>query len=50
MRENNSKKVEECKQTWNRVKAEEKTRISKIKQKRNHPELSQETLKKLKAT
>uniref|UniRef100_A0A671EVT9 Chromosome 2 open reading frame 78 n=1 Tax=Rhinolophus ferrumequinum TaxID=59479 RepID=A0A671EVT9_RHIFE len=42
-RENNSKKTEESKQSGNRVKAEEKPIIPKMKRKKNQPELSQET-------
>jgi hypothetical protein len=45
-RENNSKKAEDSKKTGNNVKSEEKATITKMKQKRNQPELSQETFKK----
>uniref|UniRef100_A0A8C9NTZ4 DUF4629 domain-containing protein n=1 Tax=Spermophilus dauricus TaxID=99837 RepID=A0A8C9NTZ4_SPEDA len=45
-RENNSRKAEERKQPGNKVKMEEKPTVSKMKQKRNQPELCQETFKK----
>lgn len=45
-RENNPKKAEESKQSGNKVKAEEKPTIPKMKRKKNQPELSQETFKK----
>uniref|UniRef100_A0A8C9UIW9 DUF4629 domain-containing protein n=1 Tax=Spermophilus dauricus TaxID=99837 RepID=A0A8C9UIW9_SPEDA len=45
-RENNPKKAEERKQPGNKVKAEEKPTLPKLKRKRNQPELCQETFKK----
>nr|KAF6307647.1 hypothetical protein mMyoMyo1_001834 [Myotis myotis] len=45
-RENNPKKTEERKQSGNKVKAEEKPNIPKMKRKKYHPELTQETFKK----
>lgn len=44
--ENNSKKTEEHKQSWNRVKGEEKPTIPKTKRKRNPSEHSQKSFKK----
>ncbi|XP_027790324.2 uncharacterized protein C2orf78-like [Marmota flaviventris] len=46
-RENNSRKSQERKQPGNKVKAEEKPTMPKMKQKRNQPKLYQETFKKL---
>ncbi|XP_059516801.1 uncharacterized protein C2orf78 homolog [Myotis daubentonii] len=45
-RENNPKKTEERKQSGNKVKAEEKPNIPKMKRKKYHAELTQETFKK----
>uniref|UniRef100_A0A8C9NU51 DUF4629 domain-containing protein n=1 Tax=Spermophilus dauricus TaxID=99837 RepID=A0A8C9NU51_SPEDA len=45
-RENNSRKAEERKQAGNKVKAEEKPTVPKMKWKRNQFELCQETFKK----
>uniref|UniRef100_A0A8C5YUE6 DUF4629 domain-containing protein n=1 Tax=Marmota marmota marmota TaxID=9994 RepID=A0A8C5YUE6_MARMA len=45
-RENNSRKAEEKKKPGNKVKAEEKPTLPKLKRKRNQPELCQETFKK----
>uniref|UniRef100_G1QFQ1 DUF4629 domain-containing protein n=1 Tax=Myotis lucifugus TaxID=59463 RepID=G1QFQ1_MYOLU len=44
--ENYSKRAEERKQSGNRVKAEEKPAIPKMKRKKSHPELPQEAIKK----
>ncbi|XP_045406582.1 uncharacterized protein C2orf78-like [Lemur catta] len=45
-RGNNSKKAEECKQSGNKVKIEEKTTIPKMKQKKSQLELSPQNFKK----
>lgn len=45
-REKKPKKAEESKQSGNKVKAEEKPTIPKMKRKKNQPEFSQETFKK----
>uniref|UniRef100_A0A8C6AC69 DUF4629 domain-containing protein n=1 Tax=Marmota marmota marmota TaxID=9994 RepID=A0A8C6AC69_MARMA len=45
-RENNSRKAEEKKKPGNKVKAEKKPTVPKMKRKRNQPELRQETFKK----
>ncbi|XP_046288303.1 uncharacterized protein C2orf78-like [Marmota monax] len=45
-RENNSRKAEEKKKPGNKVKAEEKPTLLKLKRKKNQPELCQETFKK----
>nr|XP_027779384.1 LOW QUALITY PROTEIN: uncharacterized protein C2orf78-like [Marmota flaviventris] len=45
-RENNSRKAEEKKKPGNKVKAEKKPTVPKLKRKRNQPELRQETFKK----
>ncbi|VTJ90086.1 Hypothetical predicted protein, partial [Marmota monax] len=45
-RENNSRKAEEKKKPGNKVKAEEKPTLPKLKRKKNQPELCQETFKK----
>uniref|UniRef100_H0XIT3 Chromosome 2 open reading frame 78 n=1 Tax=Otolemur garnettii TaxID=30611 RepID=H0XIT3_OTOGA len=45
-RDNNAKKAEESKRSGNKVKAEEKPTIPKMKRKRNQLELSQENFKK----
>ncbi|EPQ09723.1 hypothetical protein D623_10001281 [Myotis brandtii] len=44
--ENYSKRAEERKQSGNKVKAEEKPAIPKMKRKKSHPELPQEAIKK----
>ncbi|KAM5143377.1 LOW QUALITY PROTEIN: uncharacterized protein C2orf78-like [Callospermophilus lateralis] len=45
-REENSRKAQEKKQPGNKVKAEEKPTVPKMKRKRNQPELCQEAFKK----
>nr|KAF6340992.1 hypothetical protein mMyoMyo1_001833 [Myotis myotis] len=45
-KENYSKRAEERKQSGNKVKAEEKPAIPKMKRKKSHPELPQEAIKK----
>uniref|UniRef100_A0A8C9A304 DUF4629 domain-containing protein n=1 Tax=Prolemur simus TaxID=1328070 RepID=A0A8C9A304_PROSS len=45
-RENNSKKAEESKQSGNKVEAEDKPTILKMKRKKNHLELSPQNFKK----
>ncbi|KAM4866754.1 uncharacterized protein C2orf78-like [Thomomys bottae] len=46
IRGNNPKKCEETKQSGEKLKPEEKASICKMKHKRSHPELSQETFKR----
>ncbi|KAM4866763.1 uncharacterized protein C2orf78-like [Thomomys bottae] len=46
IRGSNPKKCEETKQSGNKLKTEEKASIPKMKHKRSHPELSQETFKR----
>ncbi|KAM4867288.1 uncharacterized protein C2orf78-like [Thomomys bottae] len=46
IRGNNPKKCEETKQSGKKLKTEEKASIPKMKHKRSHPELSQETFKR----